>query len=299
MKLLTNSNGNIQPLAIMLLVSVVVALYIRANRENFYVTGAATFAAVKLGKRGVDHTRNIPLAGKGQKAYGTKCRKHKRYANLKPGEQGPCRIGYYFQEKKKLGCFGKSARAVCSRINVPKLGDFSKKVKKKRVRAFKPPDDEAGDAYCNAKAGVESGYKMTRIKGAGRGKRRYYCVGTEPENPDADFRAAYQTKCMKRKRFKGTVGKQGKCKDGYTTKQVAKTNCFFRSKRAKCIPTDYDMSVYPINVGGGAAGEVADSDEADSEEADSDEADSEEADSEEVYQNRLDADDVADLKEDW
>ena len=44
MSLLSNSNGNMKPLAIMLLVSLVVALYLRANRENFYVTGAAAFA---------------------------------------------------------------------------------------------------------------------------------------------------------------------------------------------------------------------------------------------------------------
>ena len=263
MSLLTNSNGNMKPLAIMLLVSIVVALYIRANRENFYVTGSAAFAAAKLGKRGMDHTRNIPLAGKGQYAYGTKCKKHERYANLKPGEKGPCKTGYYFQEKKKLGCFGKSARAVCSRINVPKLDDFSKKVKKKRVRRFKPPGDEAGDAYCNSSAGVESGYKMTRIKGAGIGKRRFYCTGTEPENPDADFRATYQTKCMKKRRFKNTKGKQGKCKDNYLTKRVFKSNCFGKARRAMCEPKDYDMSVYPVNVGGGAAGEVADSEDSD------------------------------------
>ena len=137
---------------------------------------------------------------------------------------------------------------MCSRINVPQLSDFSKKVKKKRVRSFKPPDDEAGDAYCNSAAGVESGYKMTKIKGAGRGNRRFYCTGTEPENKDADFRAAYQTKCMKSKRFKDTMGKQGKCKDTFTTSKVFKSNCAGKARRAMCEPEDYDMSVYPVKV---------------------------------------------------
>ena len=77
---------------------------------------------------------------------------------------------------------------------------------------------------------------MTRIKGAGRGKRRFYCTGTEPENQDADFRAAYQTKCMKKKRFKNTKGKQGKCKDNYLTKSVFKSNCAGKARRAMCNP---------------------------------------------------------------
>lgn len=250
MSILRNSNGNMEPLAIILVLSVVLALYLRNNEEKFYTATAATIAAVKLGKRGIDHTRNIPLAGKGEYAYATKCKKHERYANLKPGEKGPCKTGYYFQEKKKLGCFGKSARAVCSRINIPKLEDFSKKVRKSRVKEFNPPGDEEGDAYCNSSAGVKSGYKMTRIKGAGTGKRRFYCTGTEPENPNADFRTAYQTKCMKKKRFEGTEGKQGKCKENYLTSEVFKSNCFGKARRAMCEPKDYDMSVYPVKFGG-------------------------------------------------
>ena len=246
MSLLSNSNGNMTPLAIMLLVSLVVALYLRANRENFYVTGAATYAGVKLGKRAIDHTRNIPLAANGVKSYGTKCKKHERFEDLKPGEQGPCKTGYYFQEKKQLGCIGQASRAVCSRINVPKLDDFNKKVRKSRVDKFKAPGDPAGDAYCNAAKGVESGYMMTEVKGAGRGKRRYYCAGLSVENPDADTRVAYQTGCKKQN---GAVGEQGNCKDTFTTSEVFKSNCF-GAKRSMCTPNDYDMSVYPVNVSG-------------------------------------------------
>jgi len=250
-----------KPLAIMLLVSLVVALYLRANREKYFVAATAIMAV-----RGTNMDRNIKIGRGG--SYGTHCKKHSRWTKYTPGSQGPCKLGYYYQGSAKLGCMGKSSRGMCVRINVPQQKDRKIKLGKKDRKKLKAAEGEErqslGNAMCDNKFKTRDAYTMENPDG----RKSTMCKGIpvpEGQSGSADMRVQYQRKCTKKN---GPVGEQGKCDDTFTTSEIFKSNCV-GARRSMCMPNDYDMSVYPVKIPG------ADSDD---EEDDSDDSGDEEED---------------------
>jgi hypothetical protein len=248
-----------KPLAIMLLVSLVVALYLRANREKYFVAATAIMAV-----RGTNMDRNIKIGRGG--SYGTHCKKHSRWTKYTPGSQGPCKLGYYYQGSAKLGCMGKSSRGMCVRINVPQQKDRKIKLGKKDRKKLEAAEGEErqslGNAMCDNKFKTRDAYTMENPDG----RKSTMCMGIdvpEDQSGSADMRVEHQTKCRRSKRYKNTMGKQGKCEDTFITSKIFKSNCAGKARRAMCTPSDYDMSVYPVKIPG------ADSDD---EEDDSDDS---------------------------
>jgi len=196
--------------------------------------------------------------------YVTGCKKE--YSAIDPklrGSQQMCRLGYYYYDKISERCKTGKARGVCVRINpVPDTKHtFAVTTRKKRLRGIKA-NDKTGDEYCtkNKKARPGRKYKMTKIKKKPFGRRRYYCetemINTKPAT--GDTRVAYVKGC--RLNGAGTVGTQGKCRDGYIIKSVYRGSCKPpRVKKTLCEPKDYDMSVYPVKIPGLESGSESES----------------------------------------